>query len=179
MKKNSNPPTTALSKLSIRLKLSLITLFSALVLILLTSYMLWQQYHQAYDARKASIRQSVEVATSMVQWAHQQELSGAVSRDLAQAMAVKAVNDARYDGKEYFWINDMNVKLITHPFRPDLNGKDVSTVKDPDGNAVFVRFVDTVIKDGQGYVSYLGPNPVLINRSKRFPMSSGLSPGAG
>jgi methyl-accepting chemotaxis protein len=176
MKKNSNPPTTALSKLSIRLKLSLITLFSALVLILLTSYMLWQQYHQAYDARKASIRQSVEVATSMVQWAHQQELSGAVSRDQAQAMAVKAVNDARYDGKEYFWINDMNVKLITHPFRPDLNGKDVSTVKDPDGNAVFVRFVDTVRKDGQGYVSYLWPKPGLDKPVEKVSYVVGFKP---
>ena len=174
--KNSNASTSTLSNMPIRVKLGLITAFSALVLILLAAYMLWQQYSVAYDARKTSIRQSVEVATSMVQWAHQQEVSGAVTQEQAQAMAIKAVNDARYDGKEYFWINDMNVKLLTHPFRPDLNGKDVSTVKDPDGNAVFVRFVDTVKKDGQGYLSYLWPKPGLEKPVEKVSYVAGFKP---
>ena len=168
--------SSTLGNLSIRFKLGLITAFSALVLIVLTSYMLWQQYHVAFDARKSAIRQSVEVATSIVDWAYKQEVSGAVSHEQAQAMAIKAVNDARYDVKEYFWINDMNVKLITHPFRPDLNGKDVSTVKDPDGNAVFVRFVDTVKKDGQGYLSYLWPKPGLDKPVEKVSYVAGFKP---
>ena len=176
MNKTSVNSNHFLSNLPIRFKLGLITLFSAVALILLASYLLWQQYQVAYEARKASIRQSVEVAASMVQWAHQQELSGALTQEQAQAMAIKAVNDARYDGKEYFWINDLNVKLITHPFRPDLNGKDVSSVKDPDGNAVFVLFVDTVKKDGQGYLSYLWPKPGLEKPVEKVSYVTGFKP---
>lgn len=146
-----------MNRLPIRLKLALLASFAGVVLLALTSFLLWQQYQNSYNDRKTSIRQSVEIATSIVESAYQQEKSGQLTKEQAQAMAIKAVNDARYSGKEYFWINDMNVKLITHPFRPDLNGKDVSGVKDPDGNAVFVRFVDTVKKDGSGYLSYLWP----------------------
>ncbi len=146
-----------LSQWSIKTKLTLLASFGALMLVGMASYLLWQQYQSSYEGRKVAIRQNVEVAASIVDWAYQQQVSGQISQEQAQAMAIKAVNDARYAGKEYFWINDLNVKLITHPFRPDLNGKDVSGVKDPDGNAVFVRFVDTVKKDGSGYLSYLWP----------------------
>ena len=81
MNKTSTNSKHFLNNLPIRLKLGVITLFSAVALILLASYLLWQQYQVAYEARKASIRQSVEVAASMVQWAHQQELSGAVTQE--------------------------------------------------------------------------------------------------
>ena len=148
-----------LNRLSITWKLTLLAGFGAVVLISVASLLLWLQYQSSYEDRKASIRQSVEVVSSIVNSVYQQEAAGTLSHAQAQAQAIKAVNDARYAGKEYFWINDMQVQLVTHPFKPELNGKDVSGVKDPDGNAVFVRFVDTVKKDGAGYLSYLWPKP--------------------
>lgn len=148
-----------LSRLSIKLKLSMLVGFGALALLLTAALLLWLQYKSGYEARKESIKQSVEIATSIVASVHQREASGQMTHDEAQALAIKMVNDARYAGKEYFWINDMDVRLITHPFKPELNGKDVSGVKDPDGNAVFVRFVEAVKKDGAGYLSYLWPKP--------------------
>jgi methyl-accepting chemotaxis protein len=148
-----------LSKLSIKWKLALLAGFGALVLIAMTCLLLWLQYHSSYGDRKTAIKQNVEVVTSIVESTYKQEVSGQLSRAQAQALAVKAVNDARYAGKEYFWINDMDVRLVTHPFKPELNGQDVSGIKDPNGNAVFVRFVDTVKKDGAGYLSYLWPKP--------------------
>jgi len=165
-----------LNNISIRAKLTMLAGFGAVALLLTASYLLWQQYQTSYEARKVAIRQSVEVAASVVDWAYEQEVSGKLSRADAQAMAIKAVNDARYSGKEYFWINDMNVKLITHPFRPDLNGKDVSGVKDPDGNAVFVAFVDTVKKDGSGYLSYLWPKPGEAKPVEKVSYVTGFKP---
>jgi methyl-accepting chemotaxis protein len=150
--------------------------FGTVVLLLTASYLLWQQYLGGYDARKQAIRQNVEVAASIVDWAYQQEKSGKLDREQAQATAIKAVNDARYSGKEYFWINDMDVKLITHPFRPDLNGKDVSTVKDPDGNAVFVLFVDKVRKEEAGYLSYLWPKPGQDTPVEKVSYVTGFKP---
>jgi methyl-accepting chemotaxis protein len=165
-----------LSKLSIKWKLTLLAGFGALVLVLLSSLLLWLQYQSSYDARKASIKQSVEVVSSIVESIYQQEAAGQFTREQAQAMAIKAANDARYAGKEYFWINDMDVRLITHPFKPDLNGKDVSGIKDPDGNAVFVRFVDTVKKDGAGYLSYLWPKPGQEQPVEKVSYVAGFKP---
>ena len=165
-----------LSKMSIKWKLTLLAAFGALVLIGLSSLQLRLQYQSSYEARKAAIKQSVEVVTSIVESIQKQEVAGQLSREQAQVMAIKAVNDARYAGKEYFWINDMDVRLITHPFKPELNGKDVSGVKDPDGNAVFVRFVDTVKKDGSGYLSYLWPKPGMDQPVEKVSYVTGFKP---
>ena len=167
-----------LSRLSIKWKLALLTGFGALVLVILSALLLWLQYQSSYEARKVAIKQSVEVVSSIVESTYQQEVSGQLTREQAQALAIKAVNDARYAGKEYFWINDMDVRLITHPFKPELNGKDVSGVKDPQGNAVFVRFVDTVKKEGAGYLSYLWPKPGMEQPVEKVSYVSGFKPWA-
>ena len=161
---------------SIRWKLSLVALFGAITLIALSIYLINQQYQLAYDSRKEALKNHVEIAASLVQWAYKQETSGAVSHDAAQAIAIKAINEARYGAKEYFWINDMDTKLVVHPFRPDLNGKDVSDIKDPQGNAVFVRFVETVRKDGQGYLSYLWPKPGMDQPVEKVSYVLGFKP---
>ncbi len=169
-------PGSFLSRWSIKWKLSALVGFGALVLMLTAAFLLWLQYQSSYDARKDSIRQSVEIATSIVASIQQREANGQLTREQAQSLAAKMVNDARYAGKEYFWINDMNVRLITHPFKPELNGKDVSDVKDPDGNAVFVRFVDTVARDGSGYLSYLWPKPGLDSPVEKVSYVQGFKP---
>jgi hypothetical protein len=39
----------------------------------MAGYLLWQQYQSSYESRRISIRQNVEVAASIVDWAYQQE----------------------------------------------------------------------------------------------------------
>ena len=52
-----------LSQLSIKWKLAWLAGFSAVVLVALSSLLLWMQYQSSYAARKASIQQSVEEVT--------------------------------------------------------------------------------------------------------------------
>ena len=44
--------------------------------------------------------------------------------------------------------------MIMHPFRPDLEGKDISGIKDPNGFALFVGFADMCRAKGKGHVPY-------------------------
>ena len=165
-----------LSKLSIKWKLAMLAGFGALVLVAVTYLLLWLQYQSSYEDRKTAIKQGVEVVYSIVDSTYKQEVAGQLNHEQARALAIKAVNDARYAGKEYFWINDMDVRLVTHPFKPELNGQDVSGIKDPDGNAVFVRFVDTVKKDGAGYLSYLWPKPGQDKPVEKVSYVTGFKP---
>jgi signal transduction histidine kinase len=48
----------------------------------------------------------------------------------------------------------MHPRMVIHPYRTDLNGKDLSTYTDPDGKRVFVEFVNTVKQHGSGFVNY-------------------------
>jgi len=165
-----------LNQISIMSKLRLITVISILGMMSLATYLVWQQYQSTYDGRKVAIKQSVEVAMSIVDWAYQQEKSGQLTRPQAQAMATKAINDARYAGKEYFWINDMTPVMVTHPFKPEMNGKELSGFKDPNGNAIFLQFVEIVRKDGSGYLSYLWPKPGLDKPVEKVSFVAGFKP---
>jgi methyl-accepting chemotaxis protein len=113
----------------------------------------------ALQARYDATRQHVEVAYGILVWAQSQEASGKMSREQAQALARQAIAPLRYDGKEYFWINDMQPRVVMHPIKPELDGKDVGDLKDPNGLPLFKAFVDKVRASGKGFVSYQWPKP--------------------
>lgn len=79
-----------------------------------------------------------------------------------QAEALKTIKAMRFGkgDKSYFWINDMEPKIVMHPIKPSLDGKNVAHVKDPTGKRLFVEFVNKVQRNnGAGYVNYMWPKP--------------------
>ena len=59
------------------------------------------------------------------------------------------------EGKDYFWIQDMQPRMIMHPYRTDLNGQDLRGFTDPRGVPIFVEFADLVRRAGEGYIDYV------------------------
>src|SRR3990167_8031379 len=143
--------------------------FAAKALIISVAFMLptlsmmaWlvkTEHDRSYQARMDVTRQHVEGMHGALVWAHAQELAGTASREQAQKMAINLVNKARYQGTEYFWINDMTPRMVMHPIKPELDGQDLSENRDPKGQRLFVAFVDKVRSEGAGYVSYGWPKP--------------------
>lgn len=108
------------------------------------------------DRKREMIRALTEVAWSMVN--HYAVLSdqGTISRATAKTQAVEKLRQLRFgpEGKDYFWINDMQPRIIMHPYRPDLEGADTTDLTDPTGKHLFVAFADKVRSQGAGYVDY-------------------------
>ncbi len=75
----------------------------------------------------------------------------------AQETAIAMIKNMRYgsEGKDYLWINDFRPYMIMHPFRSDLNGKDVSDYSDPTGKRLFVEMAQVCERSGQGFVHYI------------------------
>ena len=76
--------------------------------------------------------------------------------------ALKTVAQMKYgkaESQNYFWINDKSPKMIMHPIKPSLNGKDISDIKDPNGKALFVEMVKVINSNSEGYVDYKWPKP--------------------
>ncbi|MBI5163536.1 MAG: methyl-accepting chemotaxis protein [Magnetospirillum sp.] len=111
------------------------------------------------DSRRLKTRHLVEVAHGMVAAYVAEAEAGRMSADDAKAAALKTLKALRYGGSEYFWVNDMHPTMVMHPFKPELDGKDLSEFKDPAGKRLFVAFVETVLKDRAGFVDYLWPKP--------------------
>ena len=82
-----------------------------------------------------------------------------LSLDEKKAKAAALIQALRYgpENKDYFWINDMHPKMVMHPYKPDLNGKDLSEFKDPNDKKLFVEFVNVCSEKGSGFVDYHWP----------------------
>jgi methyl-accepting chemotaxis protein len=119
----------------------------------------WQMRQERFAEREAATKAVVETALGTVRYFGSEESAGRLTRSQAQAQALAVLKGLRYQGQEYFWVNDMNARMIMHPMKPELNGTDVSGMKDPDGLAIFPRFVQVVRTQGAGYVSYQWPKP--------------------
>ncbi|MBA4395325.1 MAG: chemotaxis protein, partial [Desulfobacca sp.] len=77
----------------------------------------------------------------------------------AKKMAKETIKGLRYDTQEYFWINDLEPRMIMHPIKPEMDGSNLSENKDPNGKRLFVTFADVARKEGAGFVDYLWPKP--------------------
>ena len=53
----------------------------------------------------------------------------------------------------------MRPVMVAHPIKPELEGTDLSAIEDPNGELLFVAFVDTVKAKGAGFVSYVWDKP--------------------
>jgi methyl-accepting chemotaxis protein len=118
---------------------------------------------EIFEARRAKVAALVETVHGVLQAFGARERSGELSREAAQAGALAVVKGLRYEEREYFWINDLHPRMVMHPIKPALDGKDLTENKDPTGKRLFVEFVKAVKagKDGAGFVDYRWPKPGL------------------
>ena len=153
---HQKPLQNILTSISFRIALPL--LCTILLFITTIFFILLPQLQASFIARKQeAIKEQTETVLSLVESYYERESSGELSRKEAQKRAIARIRRLRYgtENKDYFWINDMQPRVIMHPYRTDLEGKDVSSFKDPNGTLLFVEFVKLIQSKGSGYVDYL------------------------
>ncbi len=140
-------------------RLRLLAGLSALGVLGVAIGLLWAAYGQKLEDRRTAVRQTVEVAHALLQWAHEQQTSGKLDADAARQQALSALDRLRYGNNEYFWVNDMAGVMVHHPIKPQLDGKNLNDMKDPNGTFLFRQFTDTARTRGEGFVHYQWPKP--------------------
>lgn len=108
------------------------------------------------DQKREMIRELTNSAWNILAKFHGDEKAGLLVRSAAQGQAVSQIRNLHYGQqmKDYFWINDLQPRMVVHPYRGDLEGKDLSDFADPDGKKLFVEAVKLVKEHGAGYLSY-------------------------
>lgn len=110
------------------------------------------------DAKRAQTQRVTEVAYGVLEHHAALEAAG-LPREEAQRRALATIRGLRYGGSEYFWINDMQTKMVMHPFKPELEGKILDQLQDPGGKRMFVEFAAQARDHGAGFVNYQWPKP--------------------
>jgi CBS domain-containing protein len=109
------------------------------------------------ERKREMIRELTNSAWSVLAAYERDEQAGLLTRTEAQAAAAGLIEQLRYgpDGKDYFWIQDGEPRMVMHPYRSDLNGQGLDGFTDPRGVPIFVEFAALVEREGQGYVDYV------------------------
>jgi len=109
------------------------------------------------DRKREMIRELTTSAWNIFAKLDHDAQMGLISREKAQSQAMEQIRNLHYgrEMKDYFWINDMHPRMVIHPYRSDLNGKDLSDYRDPHGKRIFQEMVHVVEKEGHGYVEYM------------------------
>ncbi len=113
-----------------------------------------------FEDRKVKTQHVVETAQAVVAYFGELAKSGKMPEADAQAQAKAALEQLRYDKKEYFWINSLDDKMVMHPINKKLMDRPtLADLKDSTGKAFFSEMNAVVKEKGEGFVEYLWPQP--------------------
>lgn len=163
-------------KLKVRGRINLIGIVSAIGLIALLCISVFRTSQIMHADIERNTQQVVETARSVVAHYHGEELAGRMTRADAQHAALTTLSTMRYDGSEYFWVNDMHPRMLMHPTKPELDGKDLTGNRDATGKAHFVEMAAVVRAKGAGFVRYMWQRPDKSRDEPKLSYVAGFKP---
>jgi len=141
-----------------------IPLASALLLILATVFLLTFMHDLIMKEKHHALAVNLQQATSMLGSYQKQVENGNLPMEEAKRQAAQRIAAIRYDGANYLWIHNLENKMVMHPIKPELNGKDLSQDRDPTGTYLFVEMTKECKEKGKGFVQYRWPKPGNANQ---------------
>jgi len=106
------------------------------------------------EDRRQSLRQIIESASTIVGGYQARFARGELGEEEAKAAALESLRALRYGKNDYVFINDYRNYSVLHPLRPEMEGHDISQLRDPNGVYLVREMLDVAHRDGAGFVSY-------------------------
>jgi len=107
--------------------------------------------------KRDMIRELTRTAWNTLDMFHRMELAGELTREQAQVSAVRHLRAQRYgpDNKDYFWIMNMQQRMIMHPYLTHIESQNITADNNIEVNRVLTEMVTVVRSKGAGYVDYI------------------------
>jgi methyl-accepting chemotaxis protein len=141
-------------KLGIGAKIWMLVALLVAGLGMLTAQSLSSTRDTLVEDRRQTLRQTVEMAASIVEGYRARAAKGEFSEAEAQRLAKETLRMVRYGKNDYVFMNNYSYSSIMHPLRPEMEGQDQSQMKDPNGVYITREFTDMARREGGGYVAY-------------------------
>lgn len=148
-----------LLRISISKRLWLILLLVVAIFVGFAILIAKQTYADLVDGKEIKTQHLVENTIGILEYYHEQEQQGVLTKAQAQEQALAVIKKIRYGRDDYFWVNDLQPVMLMHPMNPALDGQDLSGYKDPDNRQIFNEFVRIATNDGAGFYNYRWPMP--------------------
>ncbi len=113
-------------KLSISKKLYVLVASIIIVFGIICLFAGFRLINTIHETRNDTARAAVEVAYCIINKCYNDFIQGKLPEEDAKKNAMESIKSLRYEGSEYFWINDSTLPyptMIMHPIKPELDGK--------------------------------------------------------
>jgi PAS domain S-box-containing protein len=109
-----------------------------------------------YSQKREMVKHLTQVMISSMESRNREVIEGRITLEEAQDRAKRRLRGLRYgsNSKDYYWIIDSNGKMIVHPYRTDLEGKELRDFADVTGYKLFAEMITLSEEKGGGYVEY-------------------------
>ncbi|WP_421863699.1 cache domain-containing protein [Motiliproteus sp.] len=144
--------------------------------VIVTLFSLLGLEHVLTKEKQQQTQNLVDSAYSLLEHYHQQQLTGQLSESEAKARAVAVLESMRYDNGNYFWLHDLDYRMVMHPFSHDLMGAELDQVQDQHGRYLFREMQQFLTSEGEGVVSYVWPKPGTQDASDKISFVKLFSP---
>lgn len=128
-----------------------------LVVLLLFAYVIPQFENNILERKKDMMMEMTHSIVTILSYYERKEQQGELTHEQAQDIAKDVIRNVRYgpEKKDYLWINDMTPVMVMHPYRPDLENKNVADFQVKKGVFPFKDFVTIAKKNKDGFVKYM------------------------
>jgi methyl-accepting chemotaxis protein len=119
-----------------------------------------EEHRTLLQERHDKVKNQVETAVSMVKTFETLAASGKLAEPEARRLALAALTQMRYDGKEYFFVLDGSMRYLAHGVNPALLGRDLHGITEPSGLNMGDLYDRTLREgNGQGFASFIWAKP--------------------
>ncbi|PRP70710.1 chemotaxis protein [Chromobacterium amazonense] len=146
--------------ISLKRRLLLQTIGAIVLVCILGALLMNALRQQMLSDRRDLLRSQVETVNSLVARHEAQAAAGLVPEAEAQRLALQELTRLRFDGDEYFFALDKELKWLAHGMNPKLVGRNMHGVKDGAGADIGALFEQALrAGGGKGYVQYVWAKP--------------------
>lgn len=152
--------TMMLSNLKVRHKIAMLAIFIITVFVAMILFYILPTVNQIIEERTVlKLTELTDLPLSEINRQYALAKSGVKTEEQAKSDVLEMIKGLRYSETEYFWINDMEGKMVMHAAKPELDRTNVLEIKDPDGKYIFKEFIKIVSEKKEGIVKYQWPKP--------------------
>ncbi|MGC9327119.1 MAG: cache domain-containing protein, partial [Candidatus Hinthialibacter sp.] len=128
-----------------------------LFILFLFLYMLPTFEKTILEKKKENERELIQIVSSLLDSYQHRIETGELTPEEGRSRAIRMIRNLRYGTNKtnYFWINDLTPRMIMHPYRPDLEGQNLTSISDPYVKLFFKEIIKALQKSDADHIEYV------------------------
>ncbi|AWK88984.1 methyl-accepting chemotaxis protein [Azospirillum thermophilum] len=151
----------------IRIKFVLLSAITVLALLVVGGILLSALHNAQVDSHKGRIRAISEAAVAIIKDYEARAARGELPAEEARTRARNTLRAMRYSGDEYIFVNALDGNTIVHGGKPEMEGRNMIAVTDPNG-VPFFRALNEAAQAGGRFVEYSWSKPGASSPSPKI-----------